>query len=119
MQHPRIGGVFAKASFSSLKNIFSNGTGSASYIWHRRKKEKDKKMKNMIVLNTVAELKNLINTSGMDTFVNRVAFAMDLLERVRANDNEILINEDLGFCDDGGFIQIDEMGYVVKDFAIC
>jgi hypothetical protein len=24
----------------------------------------------------------------------------------------------LGFCDDGGFIQIDEMGYVVDDYAI-
>jgi hypothetical protein len=76
-------------------------------------------MENLIVLNTVAELRDLINTSGMDTFVNRVAFAGDLLETVRADGNEIQINEDLGFCDDGGYIQIDEMGYVVDDFAIC
>ena len=76
-------------------------------------------MENLIVLNTVAELRDLINTSGMDTFVNRVAFAGDLLETVRADGNEIQINDDLGFCDDGGYIQIDEMGYVVDDFAIC
>jgi hypothetical protein len=54
----------------------------------------------------------------MTTFVGRVAFAMDLLERVRHNDNMIEINHELGFCDDGGFIQIDEMGYVVDDYAI-
>ena len=76
-------------------------------------------MRNMIVLNTVAELRDLIDNTTMDTFVNNVAFAGDLLEKVRANDNEIAINEELGFCDDGGFIQIDEMGYVVNDFAIC
>jgi len=51
--------------------------------------------------------------------VNKVAFAGDLLERVRANGNEIAIDEDLGFCDDGGWIEIDEIGYVVNDFAIC
>jgi hypothetical protein len=31
----------------------------------------------------------------------------------------ISIDEELGFMDDGGWIEIDEMGYVVKDFAIC
>lgn len=76
-------------------------------------------MRNLIVLNTVAELVELLNTTEMDTFVNRVAFAMDLLEKVRANDNLVEINEDLGFCDDGGWIEIDDDGYVVKDFAIC
>lgn len=76
-------------------------------------------MQNMIVLNTVSELRDLLNNSGMDTFVNKVAFAGDLLERVRANGNEIAIDEDLGFCDDGGWIEIDEIGYVVNDFAIC
>lgn len=85
----------------------------------RKKEEKEKKMKNMIVLNTVAELHDLINNTGMDTFVNRVAFAGDLLEKVRENDNVISIDEELGFMDDGGWIEIDEMGYVVKDFAIC
>jgi len=76
-------------------------------------------MKNMIVLNTVSELHDLIDNTSMDTFVNRVAFASDLLEKVRENDNVISIDEELGFCDDGGWIEIDEMGYVVKDFAIC
>lgn len=76
-------------------------------------------MRNLIVLNTVAELVNLINNTSMTTFVNNVAFADDLLERVRANDNEIAIDEDLGFCDDGGWIRIDDDGYVVEDFAIC
>lgn len=75
-------------------------------------------MENLIVLNTVSELRNLINNTTMDTFVNRVAFAGDLLDHVRSNDNEIAIDENLGFADDGGFIQIDEMGYVVNDFAI-
>jgi hypothetical protein len=74
---------------------------------------------NLIVLNTVTELTEFLNKTSLDTLVNRVAFASDLLERVRANDNEIAIDEELGFCDDGGFIQIDEMGYVVNDFAIC
>lgn len=76
-------------------------------------------MRNMIVLNTVAELAELLDTTEMTTFVNDVAFAGDLLERVRENDNVIEINEDLGRCDDGGWIEIDEMGYVVSDFAIC
>ena len=76
-------------------------------------------MRNMIVLNTKAELVELLNTTEMDTFVGNVAFAMDLLEMVRANDNLIEINEDVGRCDDGGWIEIDEMGYVVSDFAIC
>jgi hypothetical protein len=77
------------------------------------------KMRNLIVLNTVAELVDLLNNTEMATLVNEVAFAGDLLNRVRANDNEIAIDEELGFCDDGGFIRIDDMGYVVEDFAIC
>jgi hypothetical protein len=76
-------------------------------------------MENMIVLNTIGELIEFLDTTSLDTLVNRVAFASDLLDHVRANDNEISINEDLGFMDDGGFIQIDEVGYVVDDFAIC
>ena len=72
-------------------------------------------MENMIVLNTVSELRDLLNTGSLDTFVNKVAFAGDLLERVRANDNQIGIDDDLGFCDDGGWIEIDEIGYVVDE----
>ena len=73
----------------------------------------------MIVLNTKAELVELLNNTEMTTFAGNVAFAMDLLEMVRANDNLIEINEDVGRCDDGGWIEIDEDGYVVSDFAIC
>lgn len=76
-------------------------------------------MENTIVLNTKAELIELIDNTTLTTFVNRVAFAMDLLDYARANDNEICIDESLGFMDDGGYIRIDEMGYVVEDFAIC
>lgn len=75
-------------------------------------------MRNLIVLNTIAELADLINNTRMDTFVNNVAFAGDLLDHVRANGNQIAIDEELGFCDDGGWIEVDEMGYVVEDFAI-
>lgn len=76
-------------------------------------------MENMIVLNTKAELIELLNNTSLSSFVNRVAFAMDLLEFARENDNQVSIDESLGFCDDGGWIEIDEMGYVVDDFAIC
>lgn len=82
-------------------------------------KEKDRKMTNTIVLNTVGELVNFLNETSLTTLVDRVAFGMDLLDTVRANENEIAIDNDLGFCDDGGFIRIDDMGYVVEDFGIC
>jgi hypothetical protein len=72
-------------------------------------------MSNLIVLNTKSELIEFLNNSEMHTLVNRVAFAMDLLEMVRANDNLVEIDEQLGFCDDGGWIEIDDMGYVVSD----
>ena len=45
-------------------------------------------MENMIVLNTVAELREFLDNTGLDTLVNRVAFASD------------------------------EVGYVVNDFAV-
>lgn len=75
-------------------------------------------MDNLIVLNTVAELANFLNSNTMPTLVDRVAFGLDLLDTVRANGNEIAIDNDLGFCDDGGFIRIDDMGYVVEEFAV-
>jgi hypothetical protein len=37
---------------------------------------------------------------------------MDLLDLARSSDNEIEVGED------GGYIRIDEMGYVVEDFAV-
>ena len=76
-------------------------------------------MRNLIVLNTKAELIDFLNNTSMDTLVNSVAFASDLLEMVRENDNLVEINVDLGSCDVGGWIVFDVMGYVVKDFAIC
>ena len=76
-------------------------------------------MENMIVLNTVAELREFLDNTGLDTLVGRVAFASDLLEKVRENEhNQICIDEELGFMDDGGWIEVDEVGYVVDDFAI-
>lgn len=76
-------------------------------------------MRNMIVLNTVAELADLLNhQTTMDTFVGNVAFASELLETVRANGNVISIDEDLSCRDDGGWIEIDQDGYVSDDFAI-
>jgi hypothetical protein len=71
---------------------------------------------NMIVLNTVNELVELLNKGSLDTLINRVAFAGDLLAKVRESGySQILIDDDLGFCDDGGWIEIDEMGYVVDE----
>jgi len=75
-------------------------------------------MRNMIVLNTVSELVELLNSGSLDTLVNNVAFAGDLLNRVRENDNLICIDEEIGFADDGGWVEIDEVGYVVNEFAI-
>jgi hypothetical protein len=68
----------------------------------------------MIVLNTVAELVELLNSGSLDTFVNNVAFASDLLTKVNEF-NQINIDEEIGFCDDGGWIEVDEMGYVVDE----
>ena len=75
-------------------------------------------MGNLIVLNTKNELIEFLNNTEMSTLVNKVAFAMDLLEWVRTNDNIVEIDESLGFWDDGGWIEVDDMGYVVNDFAI-
>jgi hypothetical protein len=69
---------------------------------------------NLIVLNTVNELTDLLNIGSLDTLVNRVAFAGDLLARVNEH-NQINIDEEIGFCDDGGWIEVDEMGYVVDE----
>jgi len=73
---------------------------------------------NLIVLNTVAELTEFLHNNTLDTLVNRVAFAGDLLAHVRENDNGIEINDEIGFCDDGGYIEIDEIGYVVNDMYL-
>lgn len=69
-------------------------------------------MRNLIVFNTMSELVSFLNNNGPDTLVNVAAFGMDLLDYARDNDNQIEVGED------GGYIQIDEVGYVVEDFAI-
>jgi hypothetical protein len=74
---------------------------------------------NVIVLNTVNELVELLNKGSLDTFVNRVAFAGDLLAKVHESGYDgIAIDEEIGFCDDGGWIGIDEMGYVVNEMYL-
>jgi hypothetical protein len=84
-----------------------------------KRQQEDKKMENLIVLNTVAELREFLDNTSLDTLVGRVAFASDLLDHVRASGyNQIAIDDELGFMDDGGWIEVDEMGYVVDDFAI-
>jgi hypothetical protein len=66
----------------------------------------------MIIFNTMNELVSFLSSTAPATLVNVAAFGMDLLDLARSNENEIEIGED------GGFIRIDEMGYVVEEFAI-
>jgi hypothetical protein len=66
----------------------------------------------MMIFNTMAELVDFLSSADSATLVNVAAFGMDLLDLARSNGNEIEIGED------GGFIRIDEMGYVVEEFAI-
>lgn len=79
-------------------------------------REKEKKM---ITLNTVAELTGFLeNNSDLWTLVGEVVFAGDLLDHVRVNGHSIAIDEEIGFCDDGGEIVIDDNGNVVSDMYI-
>jgi hypothetical protein len=70
------------------------------------------KMRALVVFNTMDELVSYLDSNAPDTLVNVAAFGLDLLDLARENDNEIEIGND------GGFIRVDEMGYVVEDFAI-
>ena len=69
-------------------------------------------MRALVVFNTMDELISYLDSNAPDTLVNVAAFGLDLLDLARENDNEIEIGND------GGFIRVDEMGYVVEDFAI-
>ena len=69
-------------------------------------------MRALVVFNTMDELVSYLDSNAPDTLVNVAAFGLDLLDLARENDNEIEIGND------GGFIRVDEMGYVVEDFAI-
>jgi hypothetical protein len=72
----------------------------------------------MITLNTVAELTNFLNNNDMPSLVGEVVFAGDLLSHVRSLNNAISIDEEIGFCDDGGEIVIDDNGNVVSDMYL-
>jgi hypothetical protein len=69
-------------------------------------------MRNMMIFNTMSELVSFLSSNSPSTLVNVAAFGMDLLDLARSNGNEIEIGED------GGYIRIDEMGYVVDDFSV-
>ena len=72
----------------------------------------------MVTLNNVAELVEFLNNNELPTLVGEVAFAGELLDHVRANGNVIDIDDRLGFCDDGGDIEIDNFGNVVRDLYL-
>lgn len=73
----------------------------------------------MVTLNTVAELTRFLdNNERLSTLVGEVVFAGELLDHVRASDNAISIDEEIGFCDDGGEIVIDDNGNVVSDMYL-
>ena len=78
----------------------------------KKEKEKDRKMRNLLVFNTIDELLDYLNENEVETLVGDAAFGLDLLDFARANDNEVEIGRD------GGFLQIDEMGYVIRDFCL-
>jgi hypothetical protein len=64
------------------------------------------------VFNTMNELVSYLDNTGSATLVNVAAFGLDLLDYARDNGNEIEIGND------GGWIRVDDDGYVVEDYAI-
>jgi hypothetical protein len=73
----------------------------------------------MITLNNTNELTEFLNNNDLPTIVGVVSFAGDLLAQVRANEfNQICIDEEIGFCDDGGWIEIDDNGVVVEEMYL-
>lgn len=78
---------------------------------------------NLIVFNTVTELHHFLDNNHDDkghtqyySLVGVAAFAGDLLSLVRSNGG---VYEIVDPVDDGGWIEIDDDGYVASDFAIC
>ncbi len=70
----------------------------------------------MIILNNTNELTEFLNNNDLPSLVGVVSFSGDLLAMARANGfNQISIDEEIGFCDDGGWIEVDETGVVVDD----
>lgn len=70
----------------------------------------------MIILNNTTELTAFLNNNDLPSLVGVVSFAGDLLAMAHATGfNQISIDEEIGFCDDGGWIEVDETGVVVDD----
>ena len=70
----------------------------------------------MIILNNTTELTAFLNNNDLPSLVGVVSFSGDLLAMARATGfNQISIDEEIGFCDDGGWIEVDEAGMVVDD----
>ena len=69
----------------------------------------------MITIHTRNELTEFLNSNDLPSLVGAVSFAGDLLASVRSTCGQIAIDDELGFADDGGWIEIDENGVVVDD----
>lgn len=70
----------------------------------------------MTTVNTRNELIDLLNNNDSHTFVGVVRFGGELLAEVFDGEyNQISIDHELGFCDDGGWIEIDASGNVIED----
>ncbi len=70
----------------------------------------------MITLNTRNELTDLLNNGDYHTLVGVVRFGGELLAEVFDGEyNQISIDHELGFMDDGGWIEIDDNGNVIED----
>ena len=72
----------------------------------------------MVTLNTLNDLTNFLNYTELSTLVGAVRFDGDLLRHAIENGHQISIDEEIGFCDDGGWIEVDENGNVVSDAYI-
>jgi hypothetical protein len=73
-------------------------------------------MAKMITLNTRNELTDLLNNGDYHTLVGVVRFGGELLTEVLDSGyHQIGIDEELGFLDDGGWIEIDDNGNVIED----
>ena len=73
----------------------------------------------MITINTINELTNFLNNNELPTLVGAVRFDGDLLRHVlNGGHHQIDIDDEIGFCDDGGWIEIDDNGNVVEDMYL-
>jgi len=71
----------------------------------------------MITVNTRKELTDLLNNGDYHTLVGVVRFGGELLDEVYDGQyNEIRIDQELGFVDEGGWIEIFFNGKVIDDY---